>query len=1738
MKHLNKIISVLLVICMMIPMLPELGLKLDAATYSVTVTLNPNGGTVNGVSTYTYSNVSTGTAKQWQDIIGKNYRTPVNGDRKFLYWECTACGYRVVMAEKLQTVHMDCSNFLNTTLIARYTNTANYYTVTFKPSSGTFVNRGIGYYCVPASLTANRVYYIDVGVKVADAIPHNDLKITYAKNDVFSGWVMCTGDNTTVNWYDEDTGKPYDIYHTDIRNHSSAGTFYFMAKFIDRENYMIFNATLGNFDKFTPSTPNGIEYGIKVDSKNLKYPVAIDDIKNNVTGGDQGVEYYNMLFLDFEPGRIPTPEATGFTFLGFWYGTKSGSNRYCWTPTTATVGYPWDDPNDNSLMNNGTMLTECYALAKDGSPKVAAEGTAHAYWRCNNSGATTRVAYAAPTCTTAGSETLRCTNCYNNSSNSAYIENYHPDVTKTIAATGHSYAAATCTKPQTCTKCGATTGSALGHASVTDAAVAATCTTAGKTQGAHCSRCNAVLTAQQTVPATGHNYDSGVITTQPTCLNAGVKTFTCQNNTAHTYTEAVSAKGHTAGSAKQENYVAPTCTTEGSYDMVTRCTVCNAVITSVPNTVAAKGHAYRAATYVWSDDCSTCTATSICANDASHILTKTVNTTSATTDPTCTTEGTTVYTAEFSIEGAQTQTKSVTLPIDKENHTDLVQVEAKDPTCYEIGWEAYEKCDACGYTTYTEISKLEHEMTDEVTQKADCENNGVRTYTCIRECGYSYTETIAARKHDMGEWFTVDEPTCTVEGLKQRDCLNTTETDEYYACDHCETAPLSVLPHTPVTDDETAPDCTNPGLTEGSHCEVCGKELTAQEVVDALGHDWTDVETAYTWADDKSTCTSTRVCNREGCEYTEEETVKVVVTTVDATCEDEGLITYTATFTKNWAKEQVMTEPVSATGHDWVDAKVVYTWNEEKTECTATRICNRDPSHTETVNATVVITTEVATCYKEGLKTCTATFTVEWAKEQIETVVIEKTDHMYLFTASLEGQNPTCTEPGYCTEVKVCGYCLGYYDETRIDLPATGHAWNNGKITRYPTCSTPGEKLYTCMNDTSHTRTEEISIDPDAHSWDEGVVNKEPACTEKGELKKTCNLCGTTVIEEIKANGHIAGKEVHENEVFGTCLEEGSYEKVCYCTVCGAEVSRTYDGVHPSLGGHKWDNSYYDEVEHPYGWRVTVEPTYDSQGEEKRYCANYPFCGCTEAQTRVIPALSDSVPPTVSITTDLVDVDHNDGMTDYTSDPDIVVNITAEDGENGSGIKQIEYTITKDGEVYLSGIYDEADKPVLTEEGEYIITATATDNNDNSSEPESIDTLIIDRTQPVIDPDRTEKYTVNEGIFEYCVPEKGSVTFTVTEANIESITVTNGEGEETADDESVILDAGDTYTITVIDKAGNTTTVTAVVYAEHSYDEGVVTTPATCLNTGIKTYTCERCGHQYTEEIAATGHTLTQVAAQAPTCTEIGWNAYEYCSKCDYTTKVEIPAHGHTAGDAVIENEREMAYDEATGDITDGGYDTVVYCTVCKIELERERTTFHPIAYNLQQKILYTVDTFQKGLDDAETGERIIMNDCATVDGMQVTDTRTVYLDLNGFVLTVDGSISMNLYAHVVDFSEGDRGRLIVDEGQKINERNRELSIWDDAIGGYYFIDNEVIMQQLKPVISSDGSSVTLTFRPIITDRATTESFFSDGAYGTADALQERIKIGVVFDVIDANGNKYEDIKWICADTLVQICYN
>lgn len=107
----------------------------------------------------------------------------------------------------------------------------------------------------------------------------------------------------------------------------------------------------------------------------------------------------------------------------------------------------------------------------------------------------------------------------------------------TIEKTAHQYGdwvivEATCTeygsKTRTCAICGDEIEielPVLGHQVVTDKAKAATCDTAGITAGTHCSRCGAVLTAQQEIPMLGHSYTAVVVA--PTCTKIGYTEYTC-----------------------------------------------------------------------------------------------------------------------------------------------------------------------------------------------------------------------------------------------------------------------------------------------------------------------------------------------------------------------------------------------------------------------------------------------------------------------------------------------------------------------------------------------------------------------------------------------------------------------------------------------------------------------------------------------------------------------------------------------------------------------------------------------------------------------------------------------------------------------------------------------------------------------------------------------------------------------------------------------------------------------------------------------------------------------------------------------------------------------------------------------------------------------------------------------------------------------------------------------------------
>ena len=171
--------------------------------------------------------------------------------------------------------------------------------------------------------------------------------------------------------------------------------------------------------------------------------------------------------------------------------------------TTKATGHSYGNsvvtkqPTCTSEGTKTKTCTKCNATVTETIPK-----TSHKY-------ADTVVA---PTCTTDGYTLHKCSVC-----GTSYKDN-------TTKATGHSYGNAVVTKQstctsegtaiKTCTKCNATVTEKLpakGHTAVTDKGYPATCTTAGKTDGSHCSVCGAVIKAQTVINATGHKSSGWII---------------------------------------------------------------------------------------------------------------------------------------------------------------------------------------------------------------------------------------------------------------------------------------------------------------------------------------------------------------------------------------------------------------------------------------------------------------------------------------------------------------------------------------------------------------------------------------------------------------------------------------------------------------------------------------------------------------------------------------------------------------------------------------------------------------------------------------------------------------------------------------------------------------------------------------------------------------------------------------------------------------------------------------------------------------------------------------------------------------------------------------------------------------------------------------------------------------------------------------------------------------------------
>ena len=146
---------------------------------------------------------------------------------------------------------------------------------------------------------------------------------------------------------------------------------------------------------------------------------------------------------------------------------------------------------------------------------------------------------------------------------------------------------------------------------------------------------------------------------------------------------------------------------------------------------------------------------------------------------------------------------------DPNNH-DLVHHDAKAPSCTEIGWDAYDTCSRCDYTTRKELPALNHDLRQSVITAPTCTETGWAYVKCSR-CDYYDTPVLPALKHDLRQRVII-APTCTGEGWAHVACSR---------CDYFTSLVLPALNHDLEQHAAKAPTCTEKGWNAYETCSRC-----------------------------------------------------------------------------------------------------------------------------------------------------------------------------------------------------------------------------------------------------------------------------------------------------------------------------------------------------------------------------------------------------------------------------------------------------------------------------------------------------------------------------------------------------------------------------------------------------------------------------------------------------------------------------------------------------------------------------------------------------------------------------------------------------------------------------------------------------------------------------------------------------------------------------------------------------
>ncbi len=827
-----------------------------------------------------------------------------------------------------------------------------------------------------------------------------------------------------------------------------------------------------------------------------------------------------------------------------------------------------------------------------------------------------------------------------------------------------------------------------------------------------------------------------------------------------------------------------------------------------------------------------------CSRNDSHTTTIDATVTQKdSTDGDCITESTKIFTAAYG-----THTEDKTFSGDKGTHK-LTKVEAVGATCTEDGNNEYYKCTVCD-TLYTDETAQKETTIDAVT---------------ISALGHDWTKSDGT-VNAVFDW-NEEGTYCTVTFACKRDC-------------------------------------------EEKHSNIESK-LTAKVEANCLTQESKTYTVNVTTSDNKAKATDTKTVYGEFGGHT----LGTWTNEDPATCTENGTKGhYTCSVCQKYfdgEHKEITDLSILAHGHEYAEAS--FTWDEtlpagEAPKCTAKQVCEYDSTHTIEYSADKVTVelfedaehpyihescdTEgevyyIATVIGDGNITYTSQTQgfiipalshydtnrdgkcdrLTAAGTTCDKQICIHTDENYTIKNKLAA---TCTEEGY-TGDKFCLKCSSIRELGEV-IPATGHAykvtevvWTENYTRSTPTCNV----TFVCQNDNTHSGTVEgtVTLIEDASTV--------PTCTENGiKYYGVSAVYDGVVFDHNNSMGrtdykksYITEKSGHDFTVSYNWVNDGSACTVTFTCTAGCiytvtkklaenEIS-SQQGTLPTcedMGSTKYSVSgtYTDENGEEWNYNDTLE-VYDVAAKGHDFTGAY----------------------------NKLDGEHNFACKNGCGGYGI--------GSQINGTVECKYTVKTNNNGTHTAVcecgnnyteYCSGGNATCIAQAVCDICNTAYGDFEAHIFAGAVNTLDGMKHNFACIQDGCEAKGI-DGVEDAFVDCHGFVLID----KKDSTCTENGY-------EKYKCGICDNTKIDVLDATG------------HTEGEKVTTKEATCTESGAYTVYCAVC-----EEIIATvtttalGHSLVTVSAQTPTCSQIGWAEYVYCTVCDYTTYEEIAktAHSYTS---------------------------------------------------------------------------------------------------------------------------------------------------------------------------------------------------------------------------------------------------